>query len=163
MNNYIKNESLIPMAIYEPIAKIMVTTSIHVDLRYTSLEFFGPFLTTNSFNSRNCEARPNRMPKIPTYIVKPTAEISEPSLLGIVSRAFNRLPSKITPPALIPIIDFVSALAALWICVSRSLEVSMERFSFQGMVKGWQLERCLAILGETLRPIPASRIYGGSV
>lgn len=29
------------------------------------------------------------------------------------------------------------------------------------MVKGMQPSRCLAILGETLRPIPASRIYGG--
>lgn len=39
----------------------------------------------------------------------------------------------------------------------------MERFSFQRMVKGKQPSRCLAILRETLRPIPASRIYGGSV
>lgn len=43
------------------------------------------------------------------------------------------------------------------------LRVSMERFSFQRMGKGMQPSRCLAILGETLRPIPASRVYGGSV
>lgn len=39
----------------------------------------------------------------------------------------------------------------------------MERFSFQRMVKAMQPSRCLAILGETLRPIIASRICGGAV
>ena len=46
-------------------------------------------------------------------------------------------------------------------CAIKSSLSFMERFSFQRMVKGMQPSRCLAILGETLRPIPASRIYGG--
>ena len=45
-------------------------------------------------------------------------------------------------------------------CAIKSSLSFMERFSFQRMVKGMQPSRCLAILGETLLPIPPSRICG---
>lgn len=78
---------------------------------------------------------------------------------------FPRLASNRTSPAAINVkvlLKLSKRLKTTSGCLSSLDTDFMERFSFQAMVKGMQLLGCPAILGETLRPILASHIYGGA-
>lgn len=94
-------------------------------------------------------------PRIAGHVILATA--------GFLMHSKRMVDIKTAPPEDSTIICFKKSIARFLASFDATgLSVFfMERFSFQRMVKGWQLERCLAILGETLRPIPASRIYGG--
>ena len=159
-----ENMTFVAIARYETPANATVSQYTLEERLYASFEFsrFEPTAReTYNFNSLNCDVRAKRTPVIPKYIRNATVNIRTLSLCSAVKRLFSRLPNNNKPPALIPSIVLLKAAAASRTCSIKASLSFMERFPFQGMVKGWQLERCLAILGETLRPIPASRIYGG--
>ena len=65
-----------------------------------------------------------------------------------------------TPPPESNVSSFRKSIARFLTAGGNSSFVlfSMERFSFQRMVKGMQLRRCPAILGETLHPLSRQRI-----
>ena len=96
-------------------------------------------------------------PRIAGHVILATA--------GFLMHSKRMVDIKAAPPEDSTIICFKKSIARFLASFDATgLSVfSMERFSFQRMGKGMQPSRCLAILGETLRPIPASRIYGGSV
>ena len=96
-------------------------------------------------------------PEIAAQVILATA--------GFLMHSIRMVDIKTAPPEDSTIICFRKSIARFLASFDTTgLSVFfMERFSFQRMVKGMQPSRCLAILGETLRPSPASHISGGAV
>ncbi len=113
----------------------------------------------------HCTTTNQTVPKTATFNGMKSHLINSMFFMSFDDSALIKPASKITAPDEMKSRDLFISLnrpATSSGFFSSVRKLSMERFSFQRMVKGMQPSRCLAILGETLRPIPASRIYGGA-
>lgn len=171
MPNHRENISLYETRIYATKINKLTGTHTHFNLRDASVVEVAPLVLSHfsrfMVSFANNANRPNKRPMPASIRYRTRFIVAESSLnFGALIKLFRKFAKSKIAPAVRLIPNFVKLSIFSEINKASSamlLRVSMERFSFQGMVKGMQPSRCLAILGETLRPILASRIYGGSV